>query len=407
MSDLQFTELTPKTPKTLKNPRASIVLKFGGIVVLCSLLYAVVAIYSYWKDTTYGRPGFYRSFRAYIEQSDLLLRVQTNRVQGIYGDVCGKYAVWCTGDGIDKFLGVKSGTAYCKWELFNFVADDLRARSWSEVQTICLVELRLAGSETHTLTRLRKRDRSTSPYMTTYATDGTYRTNLPIYNAKCWIIDRNTKNILGYKEFDSKHSIIQTTANIVTDVTELMPGSGAQWSSVEDISYRTAHDALYWAGKSVAASLSVQRTRRDILDLEAAYHKNPRDVRVLLQLASAYYRAGQGDRTPSLCDNFLKSNDSTVRDMLAVAYFYLTKEEFSRGFAVLDLIHQRFPQDSQACYEFAALCGSVPNSPKGFALDALDMAINIDPQLRNKVRNDARFMFLRDRARYKLMIGLD
>jgi outer membrane protein assembly factor BamD (BamD/ComL family) len=243
--------------------------------------------------------------------------------------------------------------------------------------------------------------------MTTYATDGTYRTNLPIYNAKCWIIDRNTKNILGYKEFDSKHSIIQTTANIVTDVTELMPGSGAQWSSVEDISYRTAHDALYWAGKSVAASLSVQRTRRDILDLEAAYHKNPRDVRVLLQLASAYYRAGQGDRTPSLCDNFLKSNDSTVRDMLAVAYFYLTKEEFSRGFAVLDLIHQRFPQDSQACYEFAALCGSVPNSPKGFALDALDMAINIDPQLRNKVRNDARFMFLRDRARYKLMIGLD
>jgi tetratricopeptide (TPR) repeat protein len=148
----------------------------------------------------------------------------------------------------------------------------------------------------------------------------------------------------------------------------------------------------------------IKQARTDIGRLETARLAAPTDVRLLLQLAQAYGRAGFPDRIPVLCDSFLSLSNLAASDMIQVAQLYLSVGQADRAVNALNLILSRYPEDSQSYYALAIIRGAMGQTED--ALNALARAVQITPALRDQARNDARLNPLRNHPRFQQLVGV-
>jgi tetratricopeptide (TPR) repeat protein len=140
--------------------------------------------------------------------------------------------------------------------------------------------------------------------------------------------------------------------------------------------------------------------------LEAKRAAAPRDLNLLTELVKAYGEIGQFDRVSSICESYLSQTNLPAPDMLQIAQIFLSFRQLDRCMRTLMLITQRHPQDANAYYAMTMLYAaqSMPEP----ALDALEKAIQIAPNLRDVARNDAnaRLASLRANPRFQKMVGL-
>ncbi len=146
-----------------------------------------------------------------------------------------------------------------------------------------------------------------------------------------------------------------------------------------------------------------RQQRGQLQQLEQAHAAAPRDVRLVMQLAQAYFRTGQADKIPALCDSYLAQPDLSANDMIQVAQIYVTLNQVDRALATLRYITERHPQDSQSYYAIALIRSAQGGTND--ALDALQKAIQITPQLRDQARGDARLNTIRANPRFQQIVN--
>ena len=146
-----------------------------------------------------------------------------------------------------------------------------------------------------------------------------------------------------------------------------------------------------------------KKAREDIVNLEAARRTDPRNIQLFMQLAQAYARAGQFDRIVALCDTSLAQADLNGTELIVIAQTYLQVGQVDRALSTLQRILAANPRDSQAHYAVAIIRAN--QNALNEALDALEKAIQITPQLRDQARGDQRLAPLRFNPRFQQLIG--
>ncbi|MGH8596986.1 MAG: tetratricopeptide repeat protein, partial [Gammaproteobacteria bacterium] len=129
----------------------------------------------------------------------------------------------------------------------------------------------------------------------------------------------------------------------------------------------------------------------------------PRDVQLLVQLAQTYARVGQAGKIQPIVDTYVAQSDLSSTDMLLAAQVYLNIGQIDGGAATFELILKRFPQESQAYYWLALIRANQMAFDDAFA--KLEKAIELNPALRDQVRNDQRFGPIRNNSRFLQLIG--
>lgn len=146
-----------------------------------------------------------------------------------------------------------------------------------------------------------------------------------------------------------------------------------------------------------------KKAREDIVAIEAAYRTDPRNVQLVLQLAGAYFRAGQPDRILPLCDAYLAQPNLGGNELIMIAQTYLQMGQVDRALSTLQRILTINPRDSQAHYAVAIIRSN--QGAVNEALDALEKAVKISPPLREQARNDQRLAPLRFNPRFQQIVG--
>jgi tetratricopeptide (TPR) repeat protein len=148
---------------------------------------------------------------------------------------------------------------------------------------------------------------------------------------------------------------------------------------------------------------AIQQASYELTRLEMLRATNPRDVQLVIQLAQAYARYGRLDKVTPLFDSYLAQPDLGFADMMRIAELYLQINQLDRCVAALQLIISRFPNEGAAYYGLA-LTRALQFSTEP-ALDALEKAIELSPQLRENARTDARLNHLRGSPRFHRIIA--
>jgi tetratricopeptide (TPR) repeat protein len=157
-------------------------------------------------------------------------------------------------------------------------------------------------------------------------------------------------------------------------------------------------------------AMAIQQLRRlqeamhSAKELEAQRAKSPRDLNLLVELVKTYGEMGQFDRVSGLCDSYLIQTNLPANDMLQVAQIFLSFRQLDRCMNALKLITHRHPQEANAYYALAMLYGA--QDMQDPALDALEKAIQIAPNLQETARNDKRLASLRTNPRFQKLVGL-
>jgi tetratricopeptide (TPR) repeat protein len=146
-----------------------------------------------------------------------------------------------------------------------------------------------------------------------------------------------------------------------------------------------------------------KKAREDIVAIETARSADPRNVQLFMQLAQAYARAGQLDRIVALCDSSMAIPDLNGNELIVIAQTYLQVGQVDKALATLQRTLTANPRDSQAHYAIAIIRAN-QNAPNE-ALDALEKAIQITPQLRDQARTDPRLAPLRFNPRFQQIVG--
>ncbi len=153
---------------------------------------------------------------------------------------------------------------------------------------------------------------------------------------------------------------------------------------------------------ALAQVQNVRQTNQQIQALESQHAADPRNVALVMQLAQAYARVGQGGRVPQLLEAFLAQPGVPANDILLIAQAYLGVGQVDRAIATIQLGIERNPNDSGSWYALALLRSS--QGATDDALQALDRALQITPSLRDQARNDQRFGLLRNQPRFLQLV---
>lgn len=167
------------------------------------------------------------------------------------------------------------------------------------------------------------------------------------------------------------------------------------WQKLDPLNKKIS-DAL---GQVVNLKQGTQQAQQ----LETMRLSAPRDVQLLVQLAQTYARVGQTGRIQPTVDTYLAQPDLSATDMLLAAQIYLNVGQIDRGAATLEVIRQRFPQESQAYYWLALIRANQMNFDDAFA--KLEKAFELNPQFRDQARNEPRFGPIRNQPRFQQLVG--
>jgi len=148
---------------------------------------------------------------------------------------------------------------------------------------------------------------------------------------------------------------------------------------------------------------NAKKAREDIVTLEAMLRNDPRNIQIFLQLANAYFRAGQPDRIRPLCDAYIVQPNLGGNEMILVAQTYLQIGQVDSALGTLQRILAINPRDAQAHYAIAIIRAN--QGAVNEALDSLEKAVKISPPLREQARNDQRLAPLRFNPRFQQIIG--
>ena len=89
---------------------------------------------------------------------------------------------------------------------------------------------------------------------------------------------------------------------------------------------------------------------------------------------------------PTLCDGYLAQTNVSAGDMMVMAQIYVSLGQIDKCISTLQLIMQRYPQDSGAYYGMARI-RAMQNMTKA-SLDALETAIRLNPSYRDHARQE-------------------
>ncbi len=147
----------------------------------------------------------------------------------------------------------------------------------------------------------------------------------------------------------------------------------------------------------------MQQASASIQQLEQQLATQPHNLQIVAELAKSYLRVQQFGRVQALLDGFIGHPSTTANEMLQVAQFYLSVGQAQLAVRTIEQATQRFPQEADPFYALAIVRGAmnVPND----ALAALQRAIQINPAIRERARNDQQFTALRNDARFQSIVA--
>jgi len=146
-----------------------------------------------------------------------------------------------------------------------------------------------------------------------------------------------------------------------------------------------------------------KKTREDIATFENARRTDPHNIQILMQLCQAYARVGQFDRIVAVCDGFITQPNLNGTELIIIAQTFLQVGQIDRALSVLQRILAANPRDSQAHYAVAIIRAN--QGALNEALESLDKAIKISPNLREQARGDQRLAPLRFNPRFQELTG--
>lgn len=146
----------------------------------------------------------------------------------------------------------------------------------------------------------------------------------------------------------------------------------------------------------------LKQSRMEVPQLEAAYSNNPRDFNTMVQLGQAYQKAGQGDRIGALLQRYLTQDGISPDEMLQTAQAYMNLGQPDAAVAALQLMGQRFPRDARSFYSVAMVRSMQHNT--GEAINLLQRAIQLVPDLRGKAATDQAFAPLHGNPQFQQLI---
>lgn len=155
--------------------------------------------------------------------------------------------------------------------------------------------------------------------------------------------------------------------------------------------------------------LAIQQIRRmkqttaDIQQLEKQLADQPHDFRSVAQLAKAYWQVQKFGRIQSVFDNFIAQPDTIASEILQIAQFYLSVNQPALALRTIEQAMQRFPHDTELCYGLAVI--QFARGATNETLTVLQHAIEIDPAVRERARNDQQFAPLRHNTRFQTLVS--
>ncbi len=139
-----------------------------------------------------------------------------------------------------------------------------------------------------------------------------------------------------------------------------------------------------------------------IQQLEQQLATQPHNLQLVGELAKNYLRVQQSGRVQALFDNFIAQPATTSGEMLQIAQFYLSVNQAQLAVRAVEQATQRFPQEADAFYALAILRGAM--GATNDALTALQRAIQINPTIRDRARNDQQFGALRANVQFQTLV---
>ena len=139
-----------------------------------------------------------------------------------------------------------------------------------------------------------------------------------------------------------------------------------------------------------------------IQQLEQQLATQPHNLPLVGELAKNYLRVQQFGRVQALFDNFIAQPAATSGEMLQVAQFYLSINQAQLAVRAIEQATQRFPQEADPLYALAILRSAMGATNE--ALTALQHAIQLNPTVRDRARNDQQFGPLRANVRFQALV---
>jgi tetratricopeptide (TPR) repeat protein len=146
-----------------------------------------------------------------------------------------------------------------------------------------------------------------------------------------------------------------------------------------------------------------KQARSGLQQLEQSVANSPRDINLIGQLASAYFKIGQRDKIIPLCENYLKQPNLSANDMMQIAQMYVSLNQADHAMVALQKIISQYPQEAQAYYAVSLILGVGGRTNEAF--DALGKAIQLNPAFRDKARNDPQFGSIRNDPRFQKLLN--
>ena len=139
-----------------------------------------------------------------------------------------------------------------------------------------------------------------------------------------------------------------------------------------------------------------------IQQLEQQLATQPHNLQLVGELAKNYLRVQQSSRVQGLFDNFIAQPATTAGEMLQIAQFYLSVNQAQLAVRAVEQATQRYPQEADPFYALAVLRGAM--GATNDALTALQRAIQINPAIRDRARNDQQFGALRANVQFQALV---
>jgi len=127
------------------------------------------------------------------------------------------------------------------------------------------------------------------------------------------------------------------------------------------------------------------------------------NLQLVGELAKNYLRVQQFGRVQALFDNFIAQPAATAGEMLQIAQFYLSINQAPLAVRTIEQATQRFPQEADPFYALAILRSAM--GATNDSLTALQRAIQINPTVRDRARNDQQFGALRSNVRFQTLVA--
>jgi tetratricopeptide (TPR) repeat protein len=155
-------------------------------------------------------------------------------------------------------------------------------------------------------------------------------------------------------------------------------------------------------GQAIQQIKQIAQQSVTLQQLEQIRASQPRNLQLVAQLAQAYLQLRQFDRIQPLFDSFLSQPDVPAGEMLQVAQFYLQMSQPALALRTLEQAAQKYPQDGELFYAIAVIRGATGGVNEAIA--AITKALELNPALRDRARNDQQLTPIRNDARFQALI---